>query len=87
MFVGLPPPVVTLTVLVVIPAVDAMVKVAVSVLESTTVMPLTMTPEPETVILVPVGVKFEPIRVTATAVPRAPLLGFTEVRTGSGGVT
>jgi len=79
--------VVTLTVLVVAPAVVVIVNVAVNVPLSTTVRLLTVTPDPETVIFVPVAVKSVPSSVTGTAVPRTPVLGLIELNVGTGGRT
>lgn len=83
--VVVPPGVVTLTFLADAPAVALIVNVAFNVPLSTTVTLLTVTPDPETVILVPVAVKFAPSNVTGTAVPRTPVFGVTEVSVGAGG--
>jgi len=65
-------------------AVAAMTKVAVSLVELTTVTPLTETPVPLTAIVVP-GWKLDPTSVTATLVPCVPLFGEIEVSTGASG--
>lgn len=64
-----PPGVVTLTVLVETVAVPEIVKLAVTVVELTTVMLLTLMPVPETV-TADVPVRFVPLSVTGTTVPR-----------------
>lgn len=64
-----PPGVVTLTVLVETVAVPEIVKVAVTVVELTTVMLLTLMPVPDTV-TAEVPLRFVPLSVTGTTVPR-----------------
>jgi hypothetical protein len=78
-----PPGVVTLTFLVVNPAVAEIVKFAVIVLEFTTVKLGTVTPKPDTVTAV-VPSRLVPVRVTATVVPRVPALGLIDVNVGGG---
>jgi hypothetical protein len=63
------------------PALAAIVKLAVSVVLLTTVRLLTVTPAPDTITAVAPD-RFVPVSVTATAVPRKPLLGLTEVSVG-----
>src|SRR5262245_62521966 len=46
-------------------------------------MLLTVTPVPDTATDVPVVVKFVPVRVTATLVPRAPVGGAMELSVGA----
>ena len=75
------PFVVTLTFLAVRLAVAVIVKFAVTVVAFTTVTALAVTPVPDTVTAV-VPVKLVPVRVTATTVPRPPLLGVIEVSAG-----
>src|SRR5882762_2682980 len=75
-----PPGVVTLTVLAPSVAVGVMVKVAVTVV-AVAVMPLTVTPGPDTLTAV-APVRFVPVKVTGTAVPRAPDVGAIEVSVG-----
>lgn len=82
-----PPGVVTVTFLAVIAALTEIVKVAVTVVSSTTARLLTVTPDPDTTTLVPVPVKFVPVSVTGTAVPRKPELGAAEISVGKGGRT
>jgi hypothetical protein len=66
-------------------AVEDMVSVAVTLVPSVAgVTPETVTPPPDTLIEV-TGLSPVPARVTATAVPRAPLLGEIEVSFGAGG--
>jgi hypothetical protein len=81
-----PPPVVMVTFLAVSAAVAEMVKVAVAVVGLRTEKPLTVTPAPETVTVV-APVKFVPVKVTGTAVPRTPVGGAIEVNVGAGGTT
>jgi len=76
-----PSGVVTFTVLRPVVAVGAIVNVAVTLVELTTVRPLTVIPVPETLIAV-APVRFAPVRVTGTAVPRMPAFGLIEVRLG-----
>ena len=78
-----PPGVVTLTVLVETLAFPEIVKVAVTVVEFTTVTLLTAMSDPETV-TAEVPVRLVPVRVTGTAVPRWPLFGEIEVSVGTG---
>jgi hypothetical protein len=81
--VPVPDPVVTLTFLAPSVAVVVMVKVAVALSGLKTVKPLTVTPLPLTV--EPVApVKFVPVIVTGTDVPRTPKVGATEVTVGAG---
>jgi hypothetical protein len=63
-----------------------MAKFAVTVVELTTLMPLTPTPVPETVIAV-APVRFVPVRVTGTVVPRPPVLGAIEDSVGDNGLS
>lgn len=77
----------TLTVLAVSPALTAIVKAAVIVVEFTTTTLPTVIPDPDTVTLVPVGVKFVPVSVIGMTVPRTPELGATELSVGAGGKT
>lgn len=76
------PAVVTVTFLAPSAAVDEMVKVAVTVLASTLVMPLTTTPPPGTA-TVEVPARLVPIRVTVKEVPRAPVFGEIELSVGA----
>src|SRR5436853_1239498 len=76
-----PPGVVTLTVLAERVAVAVIVKVVVTVVEVTVKAP-TVTPVPETFTDV-APVRFVPVRVTGTAVPRAPDAGAIEVSVGA----
>jgi hypothetical protein len=76
-----PPGVVTLTVFALSPALDAIVKVAVTVVAFTLVMPLTVTPPPDTVIA-DVPARLVPVRVTATVEPLTPELGEIEDSVG-----
>ena len=81
-----PPAVVMLTVLAVSAAVAEMVKVASAVVGVRTVKPLNVTPPPE--IVTPVApVRFVPVKVTSTTVPRTPVGGAIEVNVGAGGTT
>ena len=81
-----PPAVVMLTVLAVSAAVAEMVKVASAVVGVRTVKPLNVTPVPE--IVTPVApVRFVPVKVTSTTVPRTPVGGAIEVNVGAGGTT
>jgi hypothetical protein len=82
-----PPAVVTLTVLVVSPAVSDISNVVVIVVELTTIVVPTVTPDPDTVTVVPVVVKLVPVSVTGTFVPRRPLAGVIEVNVGAAGLT
>jgi hypothetical protein len=79
-----PPGVVTLTVLAERAAVAEIVKFAVTEVSLTTVMAPTVMPVPDTLIA-DVPVRFVPVRVTATVLPRCPVLGEIEVRVGAGG--
>jgi hypothetical protein len=76
-----PPFVVIVTVLGEEVALAAIAKFAVTVVAFTMVMPLTVTPEPETAIDC-VPVRFVPVRVTATVVARAPEIGLIAVSVG-----
>ncbi len=76
--------VVTVTFLAESPAFLAIVKVAVTVVSFTTVILLTVTLPPGTVIAV-APVRWLPLRVTGTLVPRTPVLGVIEVSTGVAG--
>ena len=81
-----PPAVVIVTVLAVSAAPVEMVKVAVTVCGSRTVRPLTVIPPPETFnALAPV--RFVPVKVTTTTVPRTPAGGAIEVNVGARGIT
>lgn len=73
--------VVTVTFLADNAAVAAIVKVAVTVLESTTVTPETAMFPPDTVTAV-APIRFAPVRVTGTILPRTPVAGVMEVRVG-----
>ena len=65
----------------------AIVKVAVSWVELETVTPLTVIPAPVVnATVVPLVVKFVPVTVTTTLVPRTPEFGTTETRVGRLGV-
>lgn len=68
-------------------AVADMVKVAVRFVGLVTVTPLTVMPPPETATVVSPAMKLVPVSVTATAVPRTPVGGATEVNVGDGGIT
>lgn len=82
-----PPTVWTVTFLVLRLAKPAILKVAVTVVEFTTVMPVTVMPPPLTAMVVPVVVKLLPVSVTANALPpRAWSLGVIDVSVGGGGV-
>jgi hypothetical protein len=81
-----PPGVVTLTVLAVWAAVAEIVKFAVTVVAFTTVMALTVIPAPDTFTAV-VPVRFVPVKVTETVMPRWPVLGAIEVKVGAATVT
>jgi len=82
-----PPGLLTRTDLAVAAAVVDMAKVAVTVVELTTVTPLMVMPPPVTSITVPAGVKLVPVRVTDTLVPRAPDVGAIDASVGAGGLT
>ena len=83
-----PPGVVTLMVLAPRAAVDVLVRVALMVVEFTTVTPLTVMPVvPVTFTVVPVVVKLVPVRTTATLSPRRPDAGEINVRVGTSGLT
>ena len=84
--VATPPGVVTVTVFEPVEFDPGKWKVAVIVVEFTTVTPETFTP-PLTATEVPAVVKFVPVRVTETLVPCVPLLGLTWVRVGVPGAT
>ena len=77
-----PTDVVTLTFLVAGGAVGEMVKVAVTVVELTTPMSLTVIPlaGPPVMLIADAPVRFVPVRVTFTAVPRKAVFGLMEVR-------
>jgi len=79
-----PPGVVTLTVLAEMVAVPEIVKFAVTVVELTTVKPLTVMPVPDTLIAV-APVRLVPVRVTGTTVSRTPEVGEIEVNVGAAG--
>lgn len=81
--VPVPDGVVMLTFLAPTVAVVVMVKVAVAVSGDKTERPLTVTPVPLTVTAV-APVRFVPVMVTDTAVPRTPEVGATEVMVGAG---
>ena len=81
-----PPAVVMLTVLAVSAAVAEMVKFAVAVVGLSTVRPLTVTPPPLTVTAL-APVRFVPVKVTGTTVPRTPVGGAIEVNVGGAGMT
>jgi hypothetical protein len=81
-----PPGVVIVTALAVAAAVEVIEKLAVTLVSLTTVMPLTVTPPPGTVIAV-APVSPVPVRVTGTTVLRTPVLGAIEVSAGAGGLT
>ena len=76
-----PSGVVTLTFLPLVVAVAAMLKVASTVVLLTTPMPVTVMPAPDT-LTADVPVRFVPVRVTFTVVPRCPEFGTIEVRVG-----
>jgi len=78
-----PPGVVMVTVRAETVAVPAIVKVAVAVVALTTVRPLTVTPVPETATAV-APVRFVPVSVTGTLVPRTPEIGEIELSVGAG---
>lgn len=79
-----PDPVEMLTFLTaVVEAVAVMAHVAVAVSGSRTVMPLQVTPPPVIVTAV-APVKLVPVSVTATDVPRTPMLGAIEANVGAG---
>ena len=80
-----PPGVVMVTFLEVSAAPAVIVNVVVAVVAFTTVTAPTVTPPPETATVVPDVVKFVPVRVTGTDLPRTPVLGATEVSVGIGG--
>jgi len=75
--------VVTVTFLAVSGAPAPIVKVAVIVVLLTTTRALTVTPVPDTFTAV-APVRFVPVRVTGTAVPRTPEVGAIEARVGGG---
>jgi len=81
-----PPGVVTVTVLADSAALAAMVKLALTVVAFTTVMPVTVILPPETVTAV-VPVRLVPVRVTGTTVPGSPVAGVIDVRVGAAGAT
>jgi hypothetical protein len=80
-----PPGVETLTALAPVGARSAIVNVAVTDVSLTTTRLPTVTPVPDTVIR-KAPVKFVPVRVTLTAVPRRPVLGEMEVSVGAAAV-
>jgi len=83
-WVLVPDPVEMLAFLVaVVEAVAVMAHVAVAVSGSRTVMPLQVTPPPEIFTAV-APVKLVPVSVTATDVPRTPVLGAIEANVGAG---
>jgi hypothetical protein len=75
------PVVVTVTVLAPNPALAEIAKLAVTVVSFTTVIPLIVTPPPDTVIAV-VPVRPVPVRVTGMVAPRVPVFGAIEVNVG-----
>lgn len=77
-----PPGVVTVTFLAVVAAEAVIVNVAVICVALTTVTLLTVKPVPDTVTAV-APVKLVPVRVTATAEPRTPVLGAIDVSVGA----
>jgi len=81
-----PPDVVTVTLRPLRVAAPLMVKVVVIVVEFTTVTALWLTPPPEIPTVAPL-VKFVPVSVTGTDVPRVPEVGLIEVRVGGGAFT
>jgi len=81
--VALPVCVVTVTVREFIVAVGPIVRVAVIVVELTTVTPLTLTLLPDTATDVPGLTKLVPVMVTATLLPRCPDVGLIEVTVGA----
>lgn len=78
-----PTGVVTVTFRAVSPAFGAMIKFTVTVLSLTTVKPLTVTPPPVMFTAV-APVRFVPVRVAATVVPRAPSIGEIDASVGIG---
>jgi hypothetical protein len=78
----IPPGVDTRTFLAVVAAVLLIVNVAVTAVALTTTRLLTVTPAPEMVTM-KAPVRFVPVRVTGTAVPRIPVLGAMEVSVGA----
>ena len=82
-----PPGVVTLTFLAVSAAVAEIVNVVVAVVAFVTVTVPTVTPPPEMATVVPAAVKFVPVSVTGTAVPRTPVLGTIDASVGTAGLT
>ena len=79
--VAFPLGVATVTFLAVSPALAVIVKVAVTVVEFTTTKLLTLMPLPDTLTAI-APVRLLPVRVTLTALPRAPVLGATEASVG-----
>src|SRR5262249_39053988 len=79
-----PPDVDTVTLRLLADALFPIVNVAVICVALTTVTLLTDTPPPLTATVAP-DAKFEPVNVTATAVPCVPELGAIEVSVGAGG--
>ena len=79
-----PPGVLTLRLCVPKVALPAITNVAVICVELTTVTPVAVIPLPA-VMLVPLVVKFVPVRVTPTLRPRTPEVGLIEERVGVGG--
>jgi len=82
-----PPEVVTETFCVPKVALEASVRVAVIVVEFTTVRPETEMPAPVGTLMVLPATKFVPVKVTGTAAPWAPDVGLMDVSTGAGGFT
>jgi hypothetical protein len=78
--------VVTVTLWAPVPAVAAMVNVAVICDALTTTMLLAVTPVPPIATVAP-DWKFEPFSVTATFIPCVPLFGVIELRTGTADAT
>jgi hypothetical protein len=81
-----PPGAVMLTFLAVSAAPVVITKFAVTVVSFTTFKLLTLTPAPDTAIAV-APVRFVPMRVTGTVIPRWPELGAIDAKVGTGGVT
>jgi len=77
-----PPGLVMLTFLAPVAAVAEMVNVAVTVVGFTTMMLLAVIPVPPVMLTAVAPVRFVPVRVTATAAPRTPLVGVIEVNVG-----
>jgi hypothetical protein len=82
-----PPGFLTVTFLAPAAAVLEIVNVAVIVVEFTTLVALTVTPDPDTATVVPVVVKLAPVSITEITVPRTSERGATEVSVGAEGLT